>query len=237
MKIKAISHIGHREENQDAYFHDTGKYPLSALLSVIDGMGGLSYGLEAALTTRSVFENKWNEVTEIEELQLFAKESIKQAHEALQTLGERHNTSVGAACALLFIGQNQTASVHTGDCRIIQLRDNQIIDSTIDFSVAQILLMQGKIAKHELADHASQNKLTSYLGMSGMLDFDIKQWHAQKNDTFVVCSDGFWELFNDQELITLLQSPIVEDNIKQSIEQRIMARKNHDNSTVIIAQL
>ncbi|MDD1611920.1 MAG: protein phosphatase 2C domain-containing protein [Methylococcaceae bacterium] len=199
---------GDREINQDcmAYrvFNDF------ALFVVADGLGGHHAGEKASLffcqgliknaeAFASLMDDKpaltmsqWIDAAVVEMRNLFGKDPA-----AL----EAHTT-----CAILYLDKKRVLTAHCGDSRVYRLNRGEIIWRTRDHSVPQVLLEGGKITEIEMGNHPEQNCLLRSINAAKGHDSEINVYPpARRGDTFVLCSDGFWENVKVQELQQLAQ--------------------------------
>lgn len=136
-------------------------------------------------------------------------------------------------CALLWLDNQQVITVHIGDVRIYRI-SNHSISRTRDHSVPQMLLDEGEISETDMSTHPDQNRLTRSISLANKHQTTIKiQPVADKNETFILCSDGFWSNTTQQELIQLSSPASTEqDLINQAETAIIRAKGDSDNVTV-----
>lgn len=197
---------GDREINQDSMMHIVNND--YALFVVADGLGGHHAGekasqffcqgmLNCAKTYHKLMARNPAEVflawinDAINEMKvLFANDQI--ANHAYTT------------CAILYLDKHQTITAHCGDSRIYRMTPKEILWRTRDHSIPQELLDVGLITEEELARHPEQNHLTRSININNMHPIDINVYSAiEKNETFVLCSDGFWEYVKNDEFLQL----------------------------------
>jgi PPM family protein phosphatase len=238
MKIKfyQLTAVGDRETNQDCMAnHITEDF---ALFVVADGLGGHQAGEKAsrffcqgllnqaaAYTSRiksspgKVFEN-WIDAA-IDEMNLaFAGDAV--ANRAYTT------------CAILYIEDELVVTAHCGDSRIYRLNENRLLWRTRDHSVLQQLLDDGQISEEQMGTHPDQNKLTRSISVLKNHKPEINLYSPmQQGDTFVLCSDGFWEHTKQHELIHLAQTSIEKIDVAKQIKLAYLrAQGQSDNITV-----
>jgi serine/threonine protein phosphatase PrpC len=87
------------------------------------------------------------------------------------------------------------------------MNPQQILWRTQDHSIPQQLLNDGKITEQEMALHPEQNRLTRSINILKAHEAEINLYPAlQKGETFMLCSDGFWEYVKPAELLQLAGS-------------------------------
>ncbi|HEX4855923.1 MAG TPA: protein phosphatase 2C domain-containing protein, partial [Limnobacter sp.] len=132
----------------------------------------------------------------------------EQLHRILQQVNhhllEASNQDPGLAdmhstfCALVFNQRTRRAVwLHVGDSRIYHFRQGQLISRTRDHSMLQWLQDH-----QQTAPSCQRNTLYSALGEhSSQLQVDVSSvFSACPGDWFLLCSDGLWEHFSDDEL-------------------------------------
>lgn len=194
-----------------------------------DGLGGHSYGEKASAEAVHVLEAELEKCTKIDEK--FVSDTFKAMNEAVTALGGPLTT---AACAFsdgkkLFYGNN-------GDSRFIFIRGKKILHHTNDHSLAYVAYRSGTITYEEIPTHPAQNRLYHSLGNEP--DFSAELYESidlKAGDGFILCTDGFWELVRDIEMIRTLN---IADSPRQwmellldCLEPRLKA--NSDNYTAV----
>jgi PPM family protein phosphatase len=232
-----LTNPGDRQYNQDYMAHIIeNDY---ALFIVADGLGGHQAGEQAsqffcqgmlncsrtfskkiASNPASVFSD-WIDEAVVEMKTLFNDDLI--ADQAYTT------------CAILYLDDDRAIAAHCGDSRVYRLNPKEIVWRTLDHSVPQDLLSVGLISEEELAHHPEQNHLTRSINVNRAQPVDIKLFSPiLKNETFVLCSDGFWGNIKPDELLQLadLDSNIVNIN-RLAMLSVYRANGNSDNLTVM----
>lgn len=126
---------------------------------------------------------------------------------------------------------------HSGDSRLYLLRHGQARQLTRDDSVVQQLIDAGLLTAQEGRHHPRKNQLLAALGMeAGVEIHTLEQPFAlQDGDAFLLCTDGWWEALEPQDLEhTLAQAGDVEhwlDRMMGLVQQR--AQPNQDNYSAI----
>lgn len=200
-------HIGDRAEQQDRvglFPHPTRPDILFAILA--DGMGGHSGGAMAA--EQVIIKGRQN-------LNVFAPrhETAEQllgsvmadAHTAIRLTRftseqDPHSTAV----ALLLQGDMVTWA-HCGDSRLYHFRGLETVARTRDHSFVGELQRSGRIDEAQALSHPQRNVLLSCLGSDR--EPRIEYGHARQltsGNAFLLCSDGLWAYFTDDELARTL---------------------------------
>ncbi len=236
LEFYQLTHAGDRENNQDFMAHlITDSY---ALFVVADGLGGHHAGEKASrffceglLNSADRFGKQvaQNPVDSFEAWITEAVNEMKRLFALDQSGAEAHTT-----CAILYLDEQRVITAHCGDTRIYRMTNEQILWRTRDHSIPQQLLNEGKITEQQMAQHPEQNQLTRSINILKKQDVEINLYPAmQTGETFILCSDGFWEYVKPAELLQLagLASSKVELG-KLARLAIFRAKGNSDNVTV-----
>lgn len=233
-----FSHIGHREENQDRFtILDNWSEDGSFLAIVADGMGGHKGGSLAARTAISTAQKLWPRRHLYPNPKAFLSDLAKLAHQAVIAAAKSSGLSPRTTLAALYVKGRDVISMHVGDSRIMQFTKNRFIKRTRDHSLAEIHFQRGKITEAQIATHPDQNKLTKCLGQSEPVAPDFEQWTLSRDNTFVLCSDGFWSLWDNEQLGNFAHKTDAAPMLKDRITHALAKRSGHDNTTAIVVHL
>jgi len=234
-----FSHIGQRGENQDRYavLESSGDGP--CLLVVADGLGGHAGGSLAAETVVATAKRCWRSRYSEQSPEGFLKLLLCECHNAVRRAGQGQEQALDphSTIAALLLQDGQAVSIHAGDSRVMQYSENAFVDRTLDHSVAQLHAMRGSITDDEIAQHPDQNKLFAQVGGPTVSEPEIKRWDLSEGRRFILCSDGFWELFRHDEIVELFASDDPEAEMKRRFETKLKQLKRHDNTTAILAEI
>lgn len=237
----AAQHIGDRKEQQDRvalFTHPTRPEVMFAILA--DGMGGHSGGAMAA--EQVVIKGRQN-------LDVFAPrhETAEQllgsvladAHTVIRlTRFTSEQDPHSTATALLIQGDLATWA-HCGDSRLYYFRGRETVARTADHSLVGELQRKGRIDEKEALNHPQRNVLLSCLGSDR--EPRIEYGHAKElraGDSFLLCSDGLWAYFSDDEL-----AATVHENAARSAAETLIRRAREraagggDNISLAIVKL
>ncbi len=237
LEFSHFSHAGQRDENQDrcAVFlaGETGGW----LLVVADGLGGHSGGDLAAETVISAAGACWEGREPGEDLEVSLHRLVAECHSAVRLAGRETGLDPHSTVAALALEGNRALSVHVGDSRVIQLAPGGVVKRTVDQSVAQLLVLEGQITEEEMATHSGQSIVFSQIGGSEAPDPRVTEWNLEEGNRFILCSDGFWEAFSEQEMIEVIREPEPVAESVQRLESKLVSRADHDNVTAIFAEV
>jgi len=242
--------ISHPEENQDSFFVDTRNH----VAGVFDGVGGLSYGKEAAVSAAEFCKVEINQVG-IEKTLTLGHEFLKE--KAKKEFGK--NIATTAIIAQIYPGQNPAFVVwgSVGDSRTYHFSEklNQI--SQDDSLISQA--MENDWISAKKADQINQatdlkdfnkveknlffgrNMITQALGI-GVMKPNIGKFKAKKGDAIILTSDGVHDnLTNKQmeEILNQVQKDPAHALVKeaQRVSESDFLRAKPDDMCAVVIEL
>jgi len=201
-------HIGDRTEQQDrvgVFGHLRAKGTLLAVLA--DGMGGHTGGALAAEqvlhSAKQNFDAAMPSAGNIHDVLLAA---IADAHDAIKLTRYTSEQDPHSTACLLVLQPGRADWAYCGDSRIYHFRDGQRLARTTDHSYVMDLVKKGFITEAQAEQHPNKNILLSCLGDVEPPTVDVGEAASLvAGDAFLVCSDGLWAYFSDDELGRVLQ--------------------------------
>jgi PPM family protein phosphatase len=206
-----ISLLGHREENQDRVAIAIGDG--SALLAVVDGMGGHSDGAKAAeVAVQSIVDEFWSTSRPLFDPDGFLHLMIGRAHEAVVEIGRgvSQEARPRATCVVCIVQGSSAYWAHVGDSRAYWLRDGAVIERTRDHSHVELLLRAGRITEQQAHEHPMRNYVECCIGGEPVLpEMTLSGRRSlQPGDVLMLCSDGLWSGVKDEQIASLSSCPV-----------------------------
>lgn len=197
---------GGRKINEDSFgVKECGNDKLFVLC---DGLGGHGMGDVASRITVDLFKNVF--VSDGKASSEVIKKGFEASYHALLSeqdkLGVRSKMKTTAVA--LAINETDAFIGHIGDSRLYVFTKKGAVTRTRDHSIPQMLVLTGEISDSEIRNHPQRNMLLRVLGMP---------WDSPKYEisapvplseckAFLLCSDGFWELIDENTMIELLNN-------------------------------
>lgn len=230
-----ISHGGGRELNQDAIeFTVTEKF---ACWVLADGLGGHGGGEKASrLAAEAVMQAVQSHaecsasalMTYIE----FARNAVAKKQEETAMLSGMRTTIVALVSDL-----QQALWGHVGDSRLYLFRNGQLAKQTLDHSVPQAMVEAKQIEADKIRFHEDRNRLLRSLGGREEVRATIEEnpHPIRPGDTFLLCSDGFWEYVTETAMeVDLAKSAMPAEWLRfMELRIRAAAPADHDNYSAI----
>ena len=236
LEFYQLTQAGDREVNQDCMAHIINDS--YALFVVADGLGGHQGGEKASrffceglLKTAGTYgkQLEQNPVDNLSAWMAAAVSEMKQLFAIDKSGYDAHTT-----CAILYLDQQRVLTAHCGDTRIYRMNPQQIVWRTQDHSIPQQLVNEGRINEQQMALHPEQNQLTRSINIQKAHQVEINLYPAMEiGETFVLCSDGFWEYAKPAELLQLASPTSGKTELDKLARLAIFrAHGNSDNVTV-----
>lgn len=236
LEFYQLTSKGDREVNQDCMANRvTRDY---AVFVVADGLGGHHAGEKASqFFCRGLIQ--WIDHFQPKLLvqpQQAIQEWVGAAVAVMRKLFEDDPAAMNAhtTCAILYLDAQRTLTVHCGDSRVYRLDPRQIHWRTNDHSLTQQLFDQGKLSEWEMGVHPEQNQLTRSINLVSSPWVDVHSYPPmQSGETFVLCTDGFWESVKESEWLLLAQAESGKAELKKIAQMAVLrAQGKSDNCTV-----
>lgn len=242
-EIATVAHIGGRDEQQDCVAVFSTSNGKTHLLVVADGMGGHKGGRLASQIVVQSAQITWEKHQQGQAVKAphkFLQLICDLAHNAINLLGEKYQLNPHSTCVLLYLNGKKAWWAHVGDSRLYHFRHGRLLRRTKDHSIVQLLADLGRIKEEEMAMHPDQGRLYKGLGGNEPAKPALGQASVRVGDSFVLCSDGFWEhVFPPQMLERLSQKGFpIKKRLKRLVKDALDAGgANGDNIAVAVAQL
>ena len=240
--INMSCHIetGKREKNDDRIsinktLISQGSHTESAdrtcLVVVCDGVGGESFGNEAAETATALFSEKSDQEltkTEIENHIITVNNAIIHAQKKTPQHAKMATTIAG-----LYINNNDFITFNIGDSRIYRYRSPYIMQISTDHS-----LRQQQIDMGDEPTPGSESTITRYLGGNNAKPSITEgKGRILSNDIFVLCSDGVWGSLENEDFEQILTTDESLETKCQTLVSQALQNGSTDNLSVIIVEV
>src|SRR5215468_3392736 len=237
-----------RDHNEDSAF----KEPKRGFFIVADGMGGHAAGevasamavetvkktLEAAVKDIDAFTKKPTDAGRRSLVQLL-QSAVLQAHQAVFQRGqsEQDKAGMGTTLDVVLVAGPEAFVAHVGDSRTYLIREGRTSQITTDHTVAEVLVIEGKLTIEEAQVSPLRTILVNAIGVSADVGVEMAHVTLKKGDRILICSDGLHDYFPiEEEIAQKLSTDAPGDALKDMVELA-KTRGGHDNITGVAVQV
>jgi serine/threonine protein phosphatase PrpC len=237
-----------REHNEDSAYME----PSNGFFIVADGMGGHAAGEVASAmavdTVRKTLEGASNEIDTFKRAPTDAgrrgivqllQSAVLSAHQAVFQRGqhEADKAGMGTTLDVVLIAGPEAFVAHVGDSRTYLVRDGRSSQITTDHTVAEVLVIEGKLTIEEAQVSPLRTILVNAIGVSADVGVEMAHVTLKRGDRLLLCSDGLHDYFPvEEEIAQKLSADAPGDALKDMVELA-KTRGGHDNITGVAVQV
>ena len=202
-----------RDSNEDyagaVVPEDTDAVPLFV---VADGMGGHAAGEVASRLAVETVLAGWQSGGSGATHQRL-RSAVRAANVAVFDAGQdAERRGMGTTLTALALAGREVLIAHAGDSRAYLVRGGQASQLTADHSRVGEMLRMRLITAEQAARHPARSLLTRSLGSDPILQIDLTRQPAELGDTYVLCSDGLWDVVARGEIAAIAAGEVGEDD-------------------------
>src|SRR5450432_3144328 len=102
------------------------------------------------------------------------------------------------------VDRGELTAAHIGDSRLYLCRDGRLVQLTKDHTVAGEKSRMGLMSKSRAREHPDRSVLTRSLGRELIVPIDRLSNRVYRGDSLLVCSDGLYNVLDEEEMALLL---------------------------------
>lgn len=251
MNYSARTDIGKKyDHNEDAFVlpEPNKKYNIKnldiknkgELFILCDGIGGANAGEVASeLTSNWIFRDYYSVKDTNIDLKKELKVIIRSVNTKIFQLTKKHENYYGMGTTLvaaLFLN-NIAYFYSVGDSRAYLFNDKKLLQITEDQSEVWQLYKTGLISKDDLRHHPRNNIITMAVGINQNIDIQQYEYKYNKEDMFLLCSDGLTDMVSEEEITKILNKNKSLNNITKDLIHAANKNGGKDNITVIVIKI
>ena len=237
-----------REHNEDSAFMEASK----GFFIVADGMGGHAAGeVASAMAVDNVRQTLENAHLEIEAFQKsptdagrrgivqLLQNAVLSAHQAVYQRGqaEADKAGMGTTLDVVLVAGPEAFVAHVGDSRTYLIRDGRSSQITTDHTVAEVLVIEGKLTIEEAQVSPLRTILVNAIGVSADVGVEMAHVTLKSGDRLLLCSDGLHDYFpTEEEIAQRLSAEKPGDALAEMVELA-KTRGGHDNITGVTVHI
>ena len=239
---------GQRPNNEDHFaVVDTRKRQIRAdgVLIIADGMGGRSFGEQAAATAVETVEAS---LAEMLDSRLDGGEviigdaltsALRKANARVYELSsaDQDRKGMGTTCVAAVIEGERLYVAHAGDSRAYLLRDGVLIQITADHSYVAEQVRAGAISEEGARKSRFRNIITRAVGIEPTLEAELSETDVKPGDVVLLCTDGLSNMIEEADIARTL----IQVSAPQAAADKLVSMANKaggkDNITAVVARL
>lgn len=215
----------------------SGEADAPLLAVVCDGCGGYAGGGTAAETVLSVLSRTPPETladpSGLAEALEAARRAVDEKKRDLPQLSEMCTTVAGCV-----FREDRTVIFHAGDSRVYRYDGASLARMTVDHSVVQSMVDAGRISEEDGRLSPLRNIIDRCIGIDcPPPEVYVSNSPIMPGETFLLCSDGFWECVPDGELKRLLDWDGTPAEQAERLVDYALREGSDDNITVCLCAL
>jgi serine/threonine protein phosphatase PrpC len=232
----SISKAGNREVNED--FVSCADVGNRFFFALADGLGGHGRGDQAS---RLAVEKSMEifAAGETMDKRSLLSACFEQSQALLLGTQDKVRGDMKTTLVLLYLDGKTALWGHIGDSRLYHFRRGRLVLRTLDHSVPQMLVKMGTIREQDIRGHEDRNRLLKVVGtewIGSSYEIPAAEQNLKRGDTFLLCSDGFWEWIDEENMTRLLtrsrEPSVWLDEMKKAI-QKNGAQARMDNYSAV----
>lgn len=226
-----LSSQGGRKQNEDSLGIVIKSNSLFFILC--DGLGGHGNGDVASSYVVEQMKMFLNQGGKVEDSVLYAQNGLRAKQKE-----EHMENSMKTTLTCLSIMSEGVKFVHVGDSRIYLFYKGKYKMRTQDHSVPQMLVNSGAIREKEIRFHPDRGRLLRVMGTEWSSPrFQVTETISlDKQMTFLLCSDGFWELIEEKMMEKTLKKAKTPKEWLEKMESVVLEKgkgREMDNYSAI----
>lgn len=232
-----------RKDNQDTFISTPIWGDASALLVVIDGVGGYAGGDRAAAIARESIERymatpNGDPLSMLREAVVFANNQINEQRGQDPKLAQM-------CCVLTAVVADARMGrlhfVHVGDTRLYRYRQNALEKLTADHSLVGVREDANQLTEAEAMQHPRRNEILREVGSAAHRvddpDFlDSGETDFGPGDVLLLCSDGLTDMITQAQIVGVLNRKLPLKEQVSGLIKLANSQGGNDNITVVLGQ-
>lgn len=211
-----------------------------SLFVLCDGMGGHAGGAVACKKCINVFKNdfKRSKYQDVDSAKEWLYKTILKANKEIITAGNKDLKlkGMGTTAVCLLVSKDFKVYASVGDSRIYAYNKKTIKQISEDQTFAAALYKAGYINEKEVKNHPRRSMLLCAIGTTPNNALDVQIKEVKGNDNYLICSDGLYNMLEDNEIKKILDENI---SIKEKADKLINEANDNggfDNISVILLE-
>lgn len=239
VKVGAKTDMGRVRENNEDKFEffipqsDSELANRGMIFIVCDGMGGHEAGQIASELATKTFIDVYRSHPS-REAGVACRAAITAANRYVVDVARAipSRRGMGTTLSALLLVQDRAVIGQVGDSRVYRLRDGELLQITTDHTWVEDMVRLGT-PRDQAESHQNRHMITRAIGADGDVTPDIIDLDLQKDDQFMICSDGVTNHVGDDEIQRILSEFGPSEAAWRLVESALLGGGS-DNATVIV---
>ncbi len=230
-----------RKVNQDSILLDDKQL----LYLVADGMGGHKGGDKASQMAVALFAEQVRSNIDIPPKDILKQSILHVNQKILETSqADPELKGMGTTVVSILFKDSSLYFGNVGDSRAYMVNSKSLYQMTKDHSLVQEKINMGIYTREEGRKDKQKNVLVRTVGFEANIEVDVYSYKVNKNDLFMLCSDGLYGKVSDHDILFIINENIpspataTKKDLEVTVQKLIdLANENggSDNISVIIA--
>jgi len=216
----------------------------SGLVILADGMGGHNAGEVASELAVTSITEALEEVLSPDVIDACKMDFKEVVHDAVIFANDEINlhakthpecTGMGTTIVMTLFQNDKVILASVGDSRIYRFRKGELKQVTTDHSLVQEMIDNGYMSEEEAINSTNRNLITRALGIAEEVDVDVTEQSIEKNDIYLLCSDGLSDMITDDKIFSILVKSRQDlERASKDLVELAKEHGGHDNVSVIL---
>ena len=211
---------GTRPSNQDRVAYSENKNGI--FMVIADGMGGHARGDVAAQITVDCLIDSFNRQGQgrIEDPAAFIVLSMNFAHLSVNKMTRMQGLDTNmprTTCVACLVQNGYAYWGHVGDSRLYLFSDDELLSRTVDHSTTDHLHQDDVV--DEQSQRFAHGPVLRCIGGNRRPVVSLgPETHLGRGDTILLCTDGVWRAFKEEQLLAHVNKAYVEDGVEDMLD-------------------
>ena len=212
------------------------------LFIVADGLGGHAAGEVASRTAVEAALEAWSTGTPAAPHQALRAAARRANVAVFDASVEKGRRGMATTFTAITLAGREAIIGHVGDSRCYLVRGENTSQLTNDHSRVGEMLRAGLLTPEQATNHPARSMISRTVGTDPSVQVDLIRQATQAGDTFILCSDGLWDVVGRHEMAEVaraLGTPAVRSvaDAAEQLVQLALERKSPDNVTVLVVRI
>jgi PPM family protein phosphatase len=207
---------------------------LGLVFAVADGLGGYGGGeVASGMAVEATLSQAQRNLAGGGRVPGTLRDAFNRANQAIldAAIAGQGGRKMQSTLSALVITPGEAHLGHVGDSRVYRRREGELELLTIDHSQVMELLRLHIITPEQAIEHPARYALTRSVGGDITVRTDIRNERLERDDAFLLCSDGLWSNVTSSEIAEALSRP-PSDACRRLVDLAL-ERGGDDNATAM----